>query len=79
MVVAGCIFSGFGYMLVSTPIHPGPLNPHAFRILLGVAPAHIHVRYFAMFCIAAGSYASLGLLLAWCKYPTPCHSTIRTF
>ncbi|KAF8137298.1 major facilitator superfamily domain-containing protein [Boletus edulis] len=35
---------------------------------LGVAQVHIHIRYLATFCIAAGTYASLGLILAWCKY-----------
>ena len=74
MVVGGCTFGGFGYMSVSTQSTLDRLTPthnDAFRILLGVAPAHIHVRYLATFCIAAGSYASLGLVIAWCKYPTP--------
>ena len=57
-------------------VDPNPLyrfSPpgYTFRILLGVAQAHIHVRYLATFCIAAGTYASLGLVIAWCKYPTP--------
>ncbi|KAF9239839.1 major facilitator superfamily domain-containing protein [Melanogaster broomeanus] len=37
-----------------------------YMILLGVTH-HQHVRYFATFCIATGTYASLGLILAWCK------------
>ncbi|KAI9567561.1 major facilitator superfamily domain-containing protein [Boletus coccyginus] len=36
-----------------------------YMILLGVPQAHCHVRYLATFCIAAGTYASLGLILAW--------------
>ncbi|KAF8551806.1 MFS general substrate transporter [Imleria badia] len=36
-----------------------------YMIILGVAHAHIHVRYLATFCIAAGTYSSLGLILAW--------------
>ncbi|KAF8551805.1 MFS general substrate transporter [Imleria badia] len=36
-----------------------------YMILLGIARAHIHVRYLATFCIAAGTYASLGLVIAW--------------
>ncbi|KAF8426850.1 MFS general substrate transporter [Boletus edulis BED1] len=39
-----------------------------YMILLGVAQVHIHIRYLATFCIAAGTYASLGLILAWYKY-----------
>jgi len=36
-----------------------------YMILLGVAQTHVHVRYLATFCIAASTYASLGLILAW--------------
>jgi len=35
-----------------------------YMILLGVTH-HQHVRYFATFCVATGTYASLGLILAW--------------
>lgn len=65
---------GRNWLYVSVyPKPTGPfsdLNSHATRILLGVAHSHVHVRYLATFCIAAGTYASLGLILAWCKYTT---------
>ncbi|KIJ15994.1 2.A.1.14 the Anion:Cation symporter family [Paxillus involutus ATCC 200175] len=35
-----------------------------YMILLGVTH-HQGVRYFATFCVAAGTYASIGLVLAW--------------
>jgi hypothetical protein len=71
MVVSGCTLGGIGYMSVPTLSTPDPLlTHHANRILLGFAQAHVHLRYLATFCIAAGTYASLGLILAWCQYPT---------
>jgi len=36
-----------------------------YMMLLVVAQPHVHIRYLATFCIAAGTYASLGLILAW--------------
>ncbi|KAF8137297.1 major facilitator superfamily domain-containing protein [Boletus edulis] len=36
-----------------------------YIILLVVAHAHVHIRYLATFCIAAGAYTSLGLVFAW--------------
>lgn len=27
-----------------------------------------HVRYFATFCITSGTYTSISLTIAWCKY-----------
>jgi len=36
-----------------------------YMILLCVPHAHIHMRYLATFCVAAGTYASIGLVLAW--------------
>ncbi|KAG9313589.1 major facilitator superfamily domain-containing protein [Chiua virens] len=36
-----------------------------YMILLGASHEHVHVRYLATFCIAAGTYTSLGLMMAW--------------
>lgn len=70
MVVLGCVLGAIGYMSVSHPTSSHCFLPPTPRILLGVTQIHIHVRYFATFCVAAGTYASLGLILAWCAY---CH------
>ncbi|KIM70573.1 hypothetical protein SCLCIDRAFT_18679 [Scleroderma citrinum Foug A] len=37
-----------------------------YLILLGVTHNQ-YVRYFATFCVAVGTYTSIGLVLAWCK------------
>ncbi|KAG9313588.1 major facilitator superfamily domain-containing protein [Chiua virens] len=41
------------------------LSGIGYMILLGVPHEHIHVRYLATFCIAAGTYAGVALILAW--------------
>ena len=70
LIVSGCMLGGIGYMSVDNTVCSGLLlTPHVNRMLLVVAQPHVHIRYLATFCIAAGTYASLGLILAWCKYP----------
>ena len=37
------------------------------RLLL-IVQTNVHVRYFAVFCITSGTYTTIGLILAWCRY-----------
>jgi len=34
-------------------------------VLLVTVPTHVSVRYFAVFCIVAGTYTCIGLIIAW--------------
>ncbi|KAJ7666034.1 MFS general substrate transporter [Mycena polygramma] len=34
-------------------------------VLLLTVPFNVHVRYFSVFCIVSGTYATIGLILAW--------------
>ena len=36
------------------------------RSLLLTVHENAHVRYFAVFCIVAGTYTVIGIMIAWC-------------
>lgn len=69
------MYIGRDRLHVCFPLHSLLLlltHPYVISILLGVTHIHVHIRYIATFCIAAGTYASLCLILAWCAYRTIC-------
>lgn len=60
--------SAIGYVFVPyVPSNDISLSPND-RLLL--VTENVRARYFAVFCIVSGTYTSIGLTIAWCKYPS---------
>ena len=63
-------FAGIGYMSVSYVLKfllktdDGATR----RSLLVAIPSNVHLRYFATFCICAGTSANVALVLTWCAW-----------
>lgn len=67
MAISSAI-GGIGYLYVICGADSSFGTDTMTHRLILVVVDNNHVRYFATFCIVAGTYTTIGIIIAWCKY-----------